>query len=93
MKTKQTEILKRNLSQNIISNDRKRTRAINVKSIVVALFAMLLMGTQNTFAHCDSFDGPVIKEAMEALASNDVKLVSKWIDKAEIGRASCRERV
>ena len=83
MKTKQTEILKRNLSQNIISNDRKRTRAINVKSFVVALFAMLLMVTQNTFAHCDSFDGPVIKEAMEALASNDVNLVSKWIDKAD----------
>ena len=83
MKTKQTEILKRNLSQSTISNDRKRTRAVNVKAFIVALFAMLLMGTQSTFAHCDSYDGPVIKEAMEALASNNASLVLKWVDKAD----------
>ena len=83
MKTKQTEILKRNLSQSTISNDRKRTRAVNVKAFIVALFAMLLMGTQSTFAHCDSYDGPVIKEAMEALASNNANLVLKWVDKAD----------
>lgn len=83
MKTKDTVLLKENLSQNSLSNDRKRTRVINVKAFVVAFFAMLLLGTQNTFAHCDSYDGPVIKEAMEALASNNANLVLKWVDKAD----------
>lgn len=33
-------------------------------------------------AHCDSYDGPVIEEAMKALKENNVNLVYKWIDKS-----------
>lgn len=36
------------------------------------------MGFQ-TFAHCDSYDGPVIKEALVALETNNVDLVLKWV--------------
>ncbi|HLS12873.1 MAG TPA: DUF6448 family protein, partial [Flavobacteriaceae bacterium] len=32
------------------------------------------------FAHCDSYDGPVIKDALTALDNNNVELVLKWID-------------
>lgn len=35
---------------------------------------------QNSFAHCDSYDGPVIKDALQALENNDPALVMKWID-------------
>lgn len=31
-------------------------------------------------AHCDSYDGPVIQDALKALDQNDVGLVMKWID-------------
>lgn len=31
-------------------------------------------------AHCDSYDGPVIQDALKALEQNDVNLVIKWID-------------
>ena len=31
-------------------------------------------------AHCDSYDGPVIQDALKALEHNDVNLVMKWID-------------
>lgn len=32
------------------------------------------------FAHCDSYDGTVIKEAIKALDQNKVELVLKWIE-------------
>ncbi|EKF54639.1 hypothetical protein I215_11229 [Galbibacter marinus] len=42
------------------------------------LIAMLLL-PQNSFAHCDSYDGPVIQDAFKALESDNVELVYKWI--------------
>lgn len=32
------------------------------------------------FAHCDSYDGPVIKDALKALKENNVELVLKWVE-------------
>lgn len=49
--------------------------------------AMLLVGmimfgfSMPTFAHCDSYDGPVIQDAFKALNQNDVSYVMKWIGK------------
>lgn len=54
------------------------------KSIKAAGTAFLLfvltffMGTP-AFAHCDSYDGPVISDAVKALETNNVSLVLKWI--------------
>lgn len=54
------------------------------KSIKAAGTAFLLfvltvfMGTP-AFAHCDSYDGPVISDAVKALETNNVNLVLKWI--------------
>ena len=36
-----------------------------------------------TFAHCDSYDGPVIKGAEKALEENNVDLVLKWINQEQ----------
>lgn len=76
--TLESKLLESNFSQG-----RKQSRTINVKVFALAFFAMLLLSTQSTFAHCDSYDGPVIKEAKEALASNNVNLVLKWIDEKD----------
>ncbi len=56
-----------------------------LKSIIrifsVALVAILmLIGSMPAFAHCDSYDGPTVKDALKALETNDVSLVLKWID-------------
>jgi hypothetical protein len=51
------------------------------------MLAVLL--SSPAMAHCDSLDGPVVKDAQRALASRDVTPVLKWItdeDEVEIRR-------
>ena len=58
-----------------------RTRKKSLKGILSVLFitAMLFFVSMPASAHCDSYDGPVIKDAMKALETNNVDLVFKWI--------------
>jgi hypothetical protein len=48
---------------------------------LIALF--MLAGSIPASAHCDSYDGPVIQDALKALESNDVDLVLKWINREQ----------
>ncbi len=51
------------------------------RSLLIIVIALGLgMVPQNSFAHCDSYDGPVITDALKALENNDPDLVMKWID-------------
>ncbi len=45
----------------------------------ILLAAMMLVFTVPTYAHCDSYDGPVIQDAYKALDQEDVSYVMKWI--------------
>lgn len=45
--------------------------------VIVSLF--MIFGSVPASAHCDSYDGPTIKDAVKALETNNVKLVLKWI--------------
>ena len=63
------------------------------------LVAMLLIAssififTNTASAHCDSYDGPVIKDAEKALEANNVNLVLKWVSKEqEKGIPHCFKR-
>jgi hypothetical protein len=47
------------------------------------LLTMSVFAAVTTSAHCDSYDGPVIKDAMKALETNNVKLLLKWIDQKQ----------
>ncbi|MFB9055699.1 DUF6448 family protein [Mariniflexile ostreae] len=47
--------------------------------LLIMVFAFILSST-SVFAHCDSYDGPVIKDALKALDQNNVELVLKWIE-------------
>ena len=49
-----------------------------IASAILLLMFTVFAGFQS-FAHCDSYDGPVIKEALIALKTNNVNLVLKWI--------------
>ena len=55
-------------------------RFFNLKSVLfLSLFAIMMFTATTASAHCDSYDGPVIKEALRALETNNVELVYKWI--------------
>jgi hypothetical protein len=45
----------------------------------MAIMALLLIVPQEANAHCDSYDGPVIKDALKGLEINQVEPVLKWI--------------
>ncbi len=58
-----------------------KTVNVHLKGMLSMIFVSLLLFLASTpaFAHCDSYDGPVIKDAIKALETNVVKLVFKWI--------------
>jgi uncharacterized protein DUF6448 len=56
-----------------------RSRAL----LVVTVMSALLLSARPAAAHCDTMDGPVVKAAQLALETGDVRLVLKWIPKAD----------
>ena len=46
---------------------------------VLILTSIIFIFSSSAFAHCDSYDGLVIKDAKKALETNNVNLVLKWI--------------
>lgn len=65
-----TEVSKR------IKNSKSSLQTI-LSIVFVSLF--MIFGSLPASAHCDSYDGPTIKDAMKALETNNVNLVLKWI--------------
>ena len=54
------------------------------KFAMMLLFAsFIFIFTKTASAHCDSYDGPVIKDAEMALETNNVNLVLKWVTKEQ----------
>jgi hypothetical protein len=45
--------------------------------LILASFIFLFINI--SFAHCDSYDGPVIKDAKKALETNNANLLFKWV--------------
>ena len=52
-----------------------------IGALGVAGLGLLLVGAEYAFAHCDGLDGPVVKAAQKALATNNVNLVLIWAQK------------
>ncbi|WP_029035653.1 DUF6448 family protein [Salinimicrobium terrae] len=62
--------------------ENKKTKVVRSSNSVVyliGLFMVLWILPQNALAHCDSYDGPVIQDALKALDQDNVTLVYKWI--------------
>ena len=74
MKTK----IKKHLESSNVQNSFRTTLKTRFLSLV--LFSILFFSSQAVSAHCDSYDGPLIKDALKAIESNDVNLVLKWVD-------------
>ena len=49
--------------------------------LLFLILSLLLMFTlpQNTYGHCDSYDGPVVQDALKAIETNKPDLVFKWV--------------
>ncbi len=47
----------------------------------VGILGILLFASQEALAHCDTMDGPVIREARQALEKGDITPVLKWVKK------------
>lgn len=78
METKEKNSLTNNESEN------KVQRKQFVPSLFIGLIISLIFVLPLTsLAHCDSYDGPVIKDAYKALETNNVSLVFKWISKEQ----------
>lgn len=75
--------LKHQSHQNDLIKGRKQSNGFQLKIVTLVLLAFFFLNAQNTFAHCDSYDGPVIKDAKQALATNNVNLVMKWVGVAD----------
>lgn len=60
-------------------NHSEERRSFKVRLRLLLMGLVMLTGI-SAFAHCDSYDGPVIKDALKALDQNNVELVLKWIE-------------
>ena len=62
-----------------------------VRSLMLAsLLLAMAIGAQRAYAHCDGMDGPVVKAAQQALATEDLNFVLIWVqgkDEGEVRKA------
>jgi len=73
----------------------KNGNLIRLFVLTVALGMTGFFTPVRAFAHCDGMDGPVVKAAQEALATENVNLVLIWVqkkDEGEIQKAFDRTR-
>ena len=63
------------------STNRLDSRRNYFQRILPIIFGalLLLFAAAPVSAHCDSYDGPVVKDALKALKTNNVDLVLKWV--------------
>jgi hypothetical protein len=47
--------------------------------VSITALSLLTLSSRSVFAHCDTMDGPVVKDARVALDSKDLAPVLKWI--------------
>ena len=74
MKTCEKRIVTDNLKGN-----QKRKRNLRIGLVTSFILFLLILSTNVTFAHCDTMDGPLIKDARLAIAQNNVNYVLKWV--------------
>ena len=77
MKTIETKVVTGN--QN---TDRKSKRKVRIGLGSLFFLSLLILSTNVAFAHCDTMDGPLIADAIKAMAQNNVNYALKWISAA-----------
>ena len=74
MKTNERRVATVNLKSN-------QSRSTSLRMVLAPMFIILLLmaSTNVSFAHCDTMDGPLIKDAKIAISKNNVNYVLKWV--------------
>ena len=62
---------------------KKQSGLKHLSLITLILISIITISSQKSFAHCDSYDGPVVQDAYKALETNNVNLVLKWISESQ----------
>jgi len=71
--------LEMNFITDSLKRNPKRKRKSGILITPLMILSLLILSTNVTFAHCDTMDGPVIKDAKIAIEKNNVNYVFKWI--------------
>jgi hypothetical protein len=58
-------------------------KSLKKLSVALAAVLMIVIGTSDARAHCDSLDGPVVKAAQKALESGNINHVLIWVRKQD----------
>ena len=74
MKTHEKVIVAENLKGN-----RERKKNSGIRLIPIFIVLLLILSTNVTFAHCDTMNGPLIKDARLAIAQNNINYAFKWV--------------
>lgn len=61
----------------------KLTGKRGILKVSLVTFAVLIFSTGVSFAHCDTMDGPVIKDSRIAIEKNNINYVLKWIQRED----------
>lgn len=79
------EIMKTEMKLNSAGTVRTQKYGSRLQVILTAVIVVFVLITSSlpASAHCDSYDGPTIKDALKALETNNVQLVLKWIEPAQ----------
>jgi hypothetical protein len=59
----------------------KKNSLLGIMTLGVLLFGVALVSLNKTYAHCDTLNGPIVKDAEVALEKGDVTPVLKWVKK------------
>ena len=71
--------LEMNFITDNLKRNPKRKRKSGILIIPLMILSLLILSANVTFAHCDTMDGPVIKDAKIAIEKNNINYVFKWI--------------
>jgi len=59
----------------------KKNTLVGIMALGVLLFGVFFVCLNKAYAHCDTLNGPVVKDARDALEKRDVTPVLKWVKK------------
>jgi len=62
-----------------LNGNRKSKREVRISSGSLFSLSLLILSTNVAFAHCDTMDGPLIADAIKAMAQNNVNYALKWV--------------
>lgn len=71
--------LKMNVVTDKLKSNPEKKRKSRILIIPLIILSLLILSTGTTFAHCDTMDGPVIKDAKMAIEKNNINYALKWI--------------